>query len=459
VSGTPASEPIVRNTEPELRLPLAFLVALLVTAPAAARPLETGLTDPTEGAFAEADPPGAYATAAAAGARVIRVPVVWSTVAPSAPANAGDPADPVYRWGDLDRRVRAIDAAGMQPLLSVYSAPPFARLRGGVTPNASDLGAFAGALARRYAGDGTLPRVRRFQIWNEPNLKDYLDQSDAPVQYRAMLNAAYPAIHAVHGDNVVVGGGLGPFAGPNGRYGTPPLTFARRVLAGDVPFDVWAQHPYTSGPPARRALNPGDVSIGDLPKVRALLRSTGHARARLWVTEFSWDSGPPDPFAVPVAEHARWVAEGLYRMWHHGVSLVVWFQLRDNPKGSFSWGQTFQSGLYFRTTARYADERAKPALRAFRFPFVALPSGGRVTAWGRTPQSDRRTVVLERRAGTRWVRVTTVRADADGIFTRRLQGVTGQRLRARIGSDTSATFAARATRDRMVNPFGGSRMP
>jgi len=63
-------------------------------------------------------------------------------------------------------------------------------------------------------------------------------------------------------------------------------------------------------------------------------------------------------------EHARWVSEALYRMWQDGVSLVVWFQLRDNPKGTFTWGQTYQSGLYFRTTPLYADEREKPAALA-----------------------------------------------------------------------------------------------
>lgn len=443
---------------------VAVVLALGCASPAAAQPLQTALTDPTEAAFGEVDPPGAYAAARAAGASVVRVPVVWSAVARSAPQAASDPADPAYQWADVDRRVRDITAAGMEPLLSTYSAPHFARVRGR-SPSPSDLGAFVGALARRYAGGyvlaggAELPRVRLFQIWNEPNLTSYLDPQGAPAHYREMLRAAYPAIHRVRAGNVVVAGGLGPFAGPGGRYGMSPLPFMRAVLAEPVPFDVWSQHPYTSGPPARRAANRGDASIGDLPQVRAILRSTGHRDARLWVTEFSWDSTPPDPFAVPLAEHGRWVAEGLYRMWRHGVSLVVWFQLRDNPRGSFTWGQTFQSGLYFRTAARYADERAKPALTAFRFPFVALPTRGGVTLWGRTPDSGRRRVVIEQRAGRRWRRVTSVRAGAGGIFTRRLRGRRGTRLRARVGGAASLPFDARATRNRFVNPFGGSALP
>ena len=49
------------------------------------------------------------------------------------------------------------------------------------------------------------------------------------------------------------------------------------------------------------------------------------------MTEFSWDSNPPDPKGVPAVLEGRWVAEALYRMWSAGVSLVTWFTLRDQP--------------------------------------------------------------------------------------------------------------------------------
>ncbi|HEX2085298.1 MAG TPA: hypothetical protein VHF89_06410, partial [Solirubrobacteraceae bacterium] len=341
---------------------------------------------------------------------------------------------------------------------------PYARVRG-PSPDPARLGAFMTAMARRYDGtfvrrDGiTLPRVRLYQVWNEPNLKDYLDQADAPAHYRAMVQAAYPAVHGVHADNVLIAGGLAPFAGPGGRYGVSPLPFMREVLKEPVPFDVWSMHPYTSGPPANRAAVEGDVSIGNLPAVRSILRRTGHRDARLWVTEFSWDSAPPDPFAVPLREHARWVAEGLYRMWRHGVSLVVWFQLRDNQKGTFEWGQTFQSGLYFKAVEPVAQDRAKPALTAFRFPFVALPARRGVEVWGRTPASGPARVAIEVRRRGRWRRVATLQADGDGIFRRRLRGHRGATFRARVGTDAALPFAARRTRNRHVNPFGGEELP
>lgn len=448
------------RTARALRLCLVVVAVLAAwSSAAAARPLEVGLVDPVEPVFAEADPAGAYAAARGANMRVIRVPLAWSGVAPQQPANAADPRDPAYRWGPVDARLARIVAAGLEPLVTVYSAPTWGRVQGR-SPDPAAFGAFMAAVAARY--DGAVPgapRVRLWHLWNEPNLKSYLDPADPAERYRAMVNAAYPAVKAVRADNVVVAGGTGPFGGKDGRYGVAPLAFMRDMLRERVRFDVWSHHPYTSGPPARSAAAKDDASIGDLPEIRRILRSTGHGNPPIWATEFSWDSGPPDPFAVPLREHARWVSEGLYRMWRQNVQLVVWFQLRDNPRGSFSWGQTFQSGLYFRTTPRYSDERAKPALHAIRFPFVALPEGRRVVLWGRRPRGDRGQVVVERRSGGRWRRVASLRADRDGIFRGSLRPRGVAPLRARAAGTTSLPFVPRKTRNRFVNPFGGTSLP
>ena len=442
------------------------LVLLAFAGAAPARGLITGITNPTEPDFAERDGITAYHVAHAAGMRVVRLPVNWGDVVKSVPANATDPNDPAYDWIKVDDRLDRIVANGLQPLISVVKTPTWAATRpGGKTPHASDLGAFMTALARRY--DGTSRhRVRLWQLWNEPNLKTYLDTRGAPEAYRSMLAAAHAAVHAVHDDNVLVGGGLGPFGGPRGRYGMAPLKFMRRLFRRETRFDVWSHHPYTSGPPTRSAYAKDDASLGDLGEIRRLLRRAERAgrigSTRLWVTEFSWDSKPPDPYGVPVREHARWVAEALYRLWRHGVGVAIWFQLRDNPHDGHLWGQTFQSGLFYRTTALYSDERPKPALRAFRFPFVALPAGDRIRFWGRTPNSQPTLIRVERRVRAGWRAIRVVRADGDGIFTGTLPTDPRRRaLRANVVAlentvaDHSVPFVPRRTRDRLVNPFGG----
>jgi hypothetical protein len=149
------------------------------------------------------------------------------------------------------------------------------------------------------------------------------------------------------------------------------------------------------------------------------------------------------------------VAEALDVLWHDGVELVTWFQIRDAvapPQG------LFQSGLYLRCAGGLACDRPKPMLAAFRFPFTAYRKRGRVDVWGRTPSGRRGTVIVEQRRAGRWAPLTRLRTDRYGIFSRArlLPRGTGD-VRARLASGlASPAFALRRPADRPVNPFGNS---
>ena len=446
-----------------------FLAALLLAAAAmpasasGADRLVTGVQDPLDAVFHERDPDSAYQVAAGRGIGVIRVQVAWSGIAERQPGAAEDPADPAYDWGWLDDRLADIHAAGLEPLLTLYSAPNWARVRDSdgdlrLAPRTEAFAAFAAAAARRYDGAYLgLPRVRYWQIWNEPNLPSYFPVRDTTALYRPILNAAYRSIHGAVADNTVVAGGLSPFA----AGGLAPFDFMRELLRARSYFDVWSHHPYTEGGPSHQAALSNNASIGDLAEMHRVLERARRAHRilsrgapRFWVTEFSWETRPADRLGVPLRVHGRWVAEALYRMWRDGVSLVSWFALRDGPPRGRELGFTLQGGLYFRTTKRYADERAKPAARAFEFPFVAVPERGRVTLWGRTPDSRRHEVTIERGSHGHWTRLTSVRTNAHGLFLLRRSGLEGDVLRARIGSSRSLPFKAVHTRDRHTVPFG-----
>jgi hypothetical protein len=440
--------------------------------PSAARPLETAIWGNGDGLSS--------ARIAAAGARVVHVGLNWSAVAPETRPegfDAADPEDPAYRWSGIDRSLSRIAAGGrLQPIVAVQRAPSWAQGHGQgpagtVRPDPRQVGAFARAAALRYSGSFQgLPRVRNWQLWLEQNLHFHFNPQFesgrliSPIWYRSMLNAFADAVHAVHRDNVVITGGLAPFTTPTG---VGPLPFMRVMLCMSKKlkptcrsrsrFDVWAHHPYTSGGPNHHANLHEDVSLGDLPQMRRLLDAAvraGHVESRqavrFWVTEFGWDTSPPDPKGVPSRLHARWVAEALYRMWSAGVRLVTWTQLRDEPFP----GSPFQSGLYFRGRTIKRD-RPKPALRAFRFPFVALPEKGRVVTWGRTPNSTGSRVVLERSFGRGWGRLAALQADRHGIFKRTWKMRPGGYIRARLPTgELSLPFAVKKTRDRRVCVFG-----
>lgn len=423
-------------------LPLLLLAALAAAGAARAeRPLVTAVFPQERLTTLE------LRRLSATGATAVRLTVDWSRVAPAKPARPQDPADAAYDWAETDREISLARANGLEPLLTVFSAPAWA---GGKGPSAQQLGLFARAIATRYGGTFQgLPRVRYWLVWNEPNLSKYLAPQRSgsrlvgAARYRRMVNAFAASVHAVHRGNVVVAGLVSPFTF---RHDPGPLRFMRAVLQAPVRFDAWAVHPYTSGGPTHHAYNKDDVSLGDLPEVRALLRAHG-IHSSLWVTEFSWDSKPPDPGGAPARLEGRWVAEALYRASRAGVTMFTWYSLRDERRPS-----PFQSGLYYR------GWRPKPALRAFRFPFVAFRHPGRISVWGRTPGSDRRDVVVERSAGGGWKRVAVLRAGSHGIFSGslKLRSERSWSLRARLSGRRTGSlpFALARPRDRFVEPFG-----
>jgi len=444
------------------------------------RPLHTAFLDPLS--FGGPKSSVAFDGARLAGAKYVRVLVTWPYVAPSGsviPASfkPRDPNDPQYTWAKVDSEIRAAIGKGFVPFIYVQGAPLWTQSGQGqrpsdgpVRPSPSALGDFAVAAANRYSGSfGGLPRVRYWQVWNEPNLSIQLMPQfagDVPVSadwYRSMVNAMAGAVHAVHRDNVVVAGGLAPFGGdsndPSGgnvpnQERVRPMEFMRRLLAKRVEFDVWSHHPYTYGGPTHKAFHKNDVSLGDLDKMTSLLKTAerrGQIKSRgkveFWVTEFSYDSQPADPKGLPPALHARWVSEALYRMWSDGVSLVTWFLIRDEP---FPQGM-FQSGFYTK------DDRPKLALRAFRFPFVAFwAKNGSISYWGRTPAGVKKSVIIEQKAG-KWRRVAVPTVDRYGIFSGRIGDVRGSgSLRARLasGGDSSQPFSLTVPKDFRFCPWG-----
>jgi hypothetical protein len=426
----------------------------------------------------------------AAGATLVRIGVSWSQIAPATAGGSFHPAspeDPAYSWDTLDAQVQAAVEEGLQPILNVVGAPSWALSpseSGASYPEPRRLASFAHAVAARYSGSTEgIPRVRYWQVWNEPNLNTNLEpqfkglRPVSPGIYRAMVNAFTKAVKSVSASNVVIVGGLAPYGIQekgqpiNNVLSVAPIRFMREFLcvsAGPNPratcgtkiaFDALSIHPYTWGDPTHTAYSSEDVAMGDLPEVKELLatawrlgRITAKSPPALWVTEISWDTNPPDPKALPLTTQARFTSEALYRMWSDGVAVITWFLLRDQPLSS-----SFQSGLYFAGRTIAAD-RPKPTLTAFRFPFVAFPEENGTRVWGRVPESDARSVRIERKVGARWQQIAVLRSDRVGIFTRvlPLRAETGY-LRARLAddSDRSLPFGLKAVPDVRISPFGG----
>ena len=109
---------------------------------------------------------------------IVHILANWSTIAPTKPANALNGNDPAYHLSDVDALVRSAQQYGFEVLLTIAQTPKWAN--GGKTPNypptnMNTLTQFAQMLATRYNGAKPgVGTVRRFSVWNEPNLGLFL---------------------------------------------------------------------------------------------------------------------------------------------------------------------------------------------------------------------------------------------------------------------------------------------
>ncbi|MEA2158623.1 MAG: polysaccharide biosynthesis protein PslG, partial [Solirubrobacteraceae bacterium] len=411
---------------------------------------------------------------AVTGARVVLLEVDWVSIEPNAPPRGVDPTNPngpQYGFAYLDARVRQFAASGMSVAFLVTDAPRWAEAPGGPAaleadgswrPNPVAFGQAATALARRYSGSypdplrpgRALPRVRYYQAWGEANFDVHLAPqwvkqggrwvSAAPALYRGLLNAFYAGIKQAHPDNLVITAGVGPYGDLPGGHRIPPAQFYRELLClsgrrlvpqtcpNPAHFDIFASDPYEVGAPTTRAFNADDVSAPDLGKLtRIVNRAVGVGRAlprrhkRLWVTEFSYESSPPNPTAVPLAQQARWLEQAFYIFWRQHVDTVVWYLVSD---AIGSYNDVYKSGVYFQNGVR------KPAYEAYRFPFVLDGS----TAWGISPSRGR--VSVQRQQGRSWRTLFSVGASAGGTFVHRVSARQRGNFRAVVGGESSLVW-------------------
>ncbi len=444
-----------------------LLVALSVAAPtdrASAR-FATGLADPE---FVSADRDARLDQAVRAGARFVRISVSWAAAAGRPPGDAADPGDPAYDFRAYDAAIASARAKGLEPLLTVGVAPGFAEgagrpasaPAGSWRPDPGAYGQFARAVAIRYSGSYEgLPRVRYYQAWNEPNLSTYLTpqyrgkRSTAPEIYGRLLNAFYAGVKGVDRANVVITGGTAPYGDEPGGDRTRPLAFLRKVLCLEgkkrlrkgkcsrkPKFDVLAHHPInTTARPTRSAIDPDDATTADFGELRRILRAAkrhhtlgtgGHHP--LWATEIWWSTKPPDPHGLRPRKQARYLEEALYLLWRQGAKVVINLQVRDPDYDRKNRLQVY-AGLYTH------GNRPKPALTAFRFPFVTdRTSKGSVRAWGMSPSGGR--LAIQRKARGGWRAVRKVRVGAGKVFETKLRLGGKQRLRAVVDGEHSLTW-------------------
>ncbi len=282
-------------------------------------------------------------------------------------------------------------------------------------PSPTEFGRFARAMARRYSGSfapfggaNVLPRVDVFELWNEPNVPTFMQpqwKQGVPVsadQYRALVQAAYPAIKSVNPASKVLIGVTAPGGLVRGGPTSPvaPIPFLRRLACVDarlrrvhdgacrhfrrVPGDGLSHHPYAlKSPPGVPTPDPNIVRIANLDRITRLTsrlisrRRFAPGTRDLWLTEFGYETNDPVPTKPwTLAQQTRLLAQAEYLSQRNSrVRAITQFLLRDvltsaaqrqakaGARGRFpgSW----QTGLF------YEDFRPKPVVATF--PLTLLP--------------------------------------------------------------------------------------
>ena len=362
------------------------LCALAATAKpepaAAARGMLVGIYDPVQPVAA---PEKAFPTLVKLRAQIIRLNLDWNLIAAKKPANQADPADPAYDWSNYDRTVLSAAKNKIQVLFTIYGTPRWAQgKKKGINRaprRMAYLRYFALAAAKRYSGkfvrdDKTkLPAVRKWLAWNEPNNPVFLQPQWAKVgknryfpiaarTYAQICTAIWSGVHATHLSKEVVGCGAtdprGNNAARSGRPSISPLAFLAALKKyGLRHFDVYAHHPYYGRPgetPTTMPKGKQTVTLANIGVLTELL-SKLYGNKKLWITEYGYQTRPPDrSFGVSWIKQAKYLTQA-YKIARKNprITMMLWFLLKDEGRLG-GW----QSGLFT------AGGKKKPAYDAFR---------------------------------------------------------------------------------------------
>jgi len=357
------------------------------------------------------------------GAKLVRYTVDWRAIAKHKPRRAVNPGDPAYDWSNADAVLKGLHERKIGVIVTLARTPAWAnggRGANGMPRSKYSLSAFALAVARRY------PWVRLWEIWNEPNLRRFLKPNSPALYVRRLLNPTYAVLKRTRLSNRIAGGATSPRRTPSGLS---PVAFMRGMRAAHARLDAYSHHPY----PVTRGERPsgfargvckyckGLLTLANLPVLLKEVRRDFGPK-RIWLTEYGYQTNPPDRFGVSRSAKAKYVAQGALRAKSaRFVDVLIHFVVRDEPQLS-GW----QSGLFS------AAGVVKPSFNSFMLPIVQSARRGlRTTIWGQVrPGKGRRWYRLQRLAHRRWVSIGhPTRTSVFGPYTRVIRARQGTRLR------------------------------
>ena len=299
----------------------------------------------------------------AAGVQTLRVTFSWAAteVAPNS-----------YDFTVYDRYILDAAKRGITFLPILFNAPSFRAkkppLGNQVYPprDNAEMAAWATMLVDRYGPNGSIwgsnpdvtPHpITSWQIWNEPNLKQYWLPRPNAKQYLGLLRTVGQAIKSRDPGAEIVTAGL-PDSVLKSAIRLAPYLKSLYRGGGSSAFDTVAINSY-----ALNAKHLGQI----VTRTRKLMNSRGGRGDKTWITEIGWCDGgykPGHRFCVGKRRQARNISSSIALMkkkraaWKlRGFVLFAWRDGRPYIRGKDFWGN--HAGLLT------IPGRKKPAYNAF----------------------------------------------------------------------------------------------
>lgn len=282
---------------------------------------------------------------ATAGARWIRFDIGWLNFESARGQYES------YFFNKLDYIVGAARRRGIEPQVAVFGTPKWANGGAGmyVPPTSdADFANFMAKMASTYQG-----RIKYWEIWNEPNLKDFWQPQPDAARYVRLLKAAYVAIKRANPDALVISAGLS----------NCQKEYLEQMYAAGVRgyFDLLGLHPYTANRSPYYEYHDYDArwNFAGILDMRAVMEANGDADKHIWISETGWQTSTAGDWPVTEEQQARYLTETYERVLNEFpyVDAVMIYDVRDDGTNPASPEDNF--GLLHR------DFTPKPAYNAF----------------------------------------------------------------------------------------------
>ena len=219
----------------------------------------------------------------------IRMDFAWSEVQPT--------SSRAYDWANIDRVVAAATTRHIQVLPVLAYSPAWARGANCTTEKCAPadpaaFAAFAVQAAARYAPQG----VNAWEIWNEPNAKDFWQPYPSASDYASLLHVTHAALRSVDPTATIIIGGLAPGQAAIGAIA--PTEFLSQLYEADAKdsFEAVGFHPYSYPqlPSQYADSSAWSQMASTTPSLRSIMVAHEDGDKKIWLTEFGAPTGGPD---------------------------------------------------------------------------------------------------------------------------------------------------------------------